>query len=247
MTLPLTPDMLTSREPTGNWLGRLLHYQPSLLLYVRDLLDSVTAYVPWLVADAILAAPATGARGIALEGTLMFADVDGFTPLAERFSQVASQEGAEELTELMDRFLEILIQITSKYGGDLQKFGGDAGLLFFHGESHALRAVAASLEVQAALKAQMGQVETSLGCFPLRIAIGLGSGRLIGLSLGDHQGQEFFTVGPPLQTMGQAQMAAPPDETLMDAATLAACGHSVEYVLIAPDLYQVVGLREPPT
>ena len=247
MTLPLDPNILASREPIGHWLGRLLHYQPSLLLYVRDLLDSVTAYVPWLVADSILEAPATGGRAISLDGTLMFADVDGFTPLAERFSQVASQEGAEELTGLIDQFLDILIRITSKYGGDLLKFGGDAGLLFFQGESHALRAVTASLEVQAAIKAQMSEVETSLGRFPLRIAIGLGSGRQIGLSLGDRQGQEFLTIGPPLQTMGKAQEAAPPGETLMDAATLAACRKNINYLTIAPDLYQVVGLREPPS
>ncbi|HNT76988.1 MAG TPA: AAA family ATPase [Anaerolineae bacterium] len=243
MTIAKLDSATTAETGAVDWLGRLLHYQPSLPVYIRDLLEAVTAYVPRLVADYWLESSPSGALALSLEGTLMFADVDGFTPLAERFAQVASQEGAEELTELIDRFLEILIRICAKYGGDLQKFGGDAGLLFFQGEDHALRAVAASLEVQRAMKTQMGQVETSLGVFPLRIAIGLGSGRLIGFSLGDPQGQEFLIVGPPLAAMGRAQMAAPPDETVVDAGTLDACGAALSYTLLEDKLYQVTGLR----
>ncbi|MBN1261728.1 MAG: hypothetical protein JXB35_13715, partial [Anaerolineae bacterium] len=110
-----------------HWLERLLYYQPALLLYLRDLLEVVTAYIPMVVAAPMLEAPVSGPIGLSLEGTVMFADIDGFTPLAERFSQADSAEGAEKLTDLVDRFLDILIRITAQYGGDLQKFGGDAG------------------------------------------------------------------------------------------------------------------------
>ena len=234
------------RTPS-HWLTRLLHYQPSMLLYLQDLLDVVTAYIPMVIAAPILEAPSVGPMGLSLEGTVMFADIDGFSPLAERFSQVASQEGAEELTELVDRFLEILIRVTAQYGGDLLKFGGDAGMLLFQGEQHALRAVTASLEVQTVMKAQMGEVETSLGRFPLRIATGLGSGRMIGLGLGDQAGHELLPLGPPLASMGHAQAVAPPMETVMDANTLRACGEYVESVALGDDLYQVVSLREKPS
>ncbi len=54
----------------------------------------------------------------------MFTDIDGFTAIFERFSQVASRAGAEELTKLLDRFLAILIKTTREHGGDLQKLGG---------------------------------------------------------------------------------------------------------------------------
>ncbi|NBD36689.1 MAG: hypothetical protein GVY30_11930, partial [Chloroflexi bacterium] len=95
-------------EPSGSyWLNRLLHYRPSLLDYAEDLFQAVTAHIPRTLARSILGAPTTDPIGLSLEGTLMFADIDGFTPLAERFAQAASEEGAEELTELVNRFLEI--------------------------------------------------------------------------------------------------------------------------------------------
>ncbi len=245
-SIPPDVNLEALNSMDDSWLARLLYYQPSLLSSVHDLLDAATAYMPWLVADRLLKAPETGPISMSLEGTLMFADIDGFTPLAERFSQVASQEGAEELTRLVDRFLEILIRIAIKYGGDVQKFGGDAGMLLFQGEQHALRAAAASLEVQQVMKEQMGEVKTSLGSFPLQIAIGLGSGRLIGFSLGDKHGREFLTIGPPLEAMGEAQSAAPPGETLLDPLALKACADQIEYVTLDGPLYQVVGLKVPP-
>ena len=248
MTL-LSGDAIPKAEVgmSAYWLERLLYYHPSLLLYVRDLLDAVTAYIPRVIVDAILESPVMGPFGLSLEGTLMFADIDGFTPLAERFSQMASQEGAEELTELVNRFLDILMGIALKYGGDLQKFGGDAGMFLFQGPEHALRAVAASLEVQQAMKSQMREVETRFGRFPLRVAIGLGCGRLVGLSFGDQEGRELAPVGPPLLSMGKAQMAAPPEEILLDALTLEACGPSLYCEPVGEGLYQVVGLRDFPS
>jgi len=235
-----------------HWLERLLYYQPALLLYLRDLLEVVTAYIPMVVAAPMLEAPVSGPIGLSLEGTVMFADIDGFTPLAERFSQADSDQGAEQLTDLVDRFLDILIRITAQYGGDLQKFGGDAGMVLFQGEQHALRAVAASLEFQAAMKTEMGEVETPFGRFPLRVSIGLGSGRMLGLGLGDRAGRELLPIGHPLATMGRAQCAAPPAETVLDASTFDACQGLVECVPLDADetgsgLYQVLALREKPS
>ncbi len=253
--LPLHAAHARPAENEGeltHWLERLLYYQPALLLYLRDLMEVVTAYIPMVVAAPMLEAPVSGPIGLSLEGTVMFADIDGFTPLAERFSQADSAEGTEQLTDLVDRFLEILIRITAQYGGDLQKFGGDAGMLLFQGEQHALRAVAASLEFQAAMKAEMGEVETPFGRFPLRVAIGLGSGRMLGLGLGDRAGRELLPVGHPLVAMGRAQSAAPPAETVLDVSTFRACQGLVDCVPLGGDetassLYQVLALREKPS
>ncbi len=230
-----------------HWLERLLYYQPALLVYLRDLLEVVTAYIPMTVAAPMLEVPVSGPIALSLEGTVMFADIDGFTPLAERFSQADSAEGAEKLTDLVDRFLDILIRITAQYGGDLQKFGGDAGMVLFQGEQHALRAVAASLEFQAVMKAEMGEVETPFGRFPLRVAIGMGSGRMLGLGLGDRAGRELLPVGQPLASMGRAQCAAPPAETVIDVSTYHACRGMIDCVPLGDDLYQVLALREKPS
>ncbi len=243
----MTAERLLDEEASpAYWLDRLLYYQPSLLVYLQDLLDAVIAHVPRIVARSVLRSPTSGPMGVSLEGTVMFADIDGFTPLAEQFSQLGSDEGAEELMEVVNRFLALLIPITARYGGDLQKFGGDAGMLLFQGEHHALRAVAASLELQEAMRTRMGEVETSLGRFPLRIAIGVGSGRMVGVGVGDQRGREWVLLGEPLRAMGEAQMVAPPGGTVVDEATMAACGEAVEAREVGGELYEVTALRELP-
>ncbi len=233
------------RDEAAFWIKRLIHYHPSLAPHLRDLLDVVVAHIPQVIAAPVLHVPTTEPIGLSLEGTVMFADIDGFTPLAERFSGEASEKGAEELTELVNRFLAILISITSRYGGDLQKFGGDAGMVLFQGEAHALRATAAAQDVQRAMRAQMGNVETSLGRFPLQIAIGLGSGRLTGVGLGNQDGRDWLLIGAPLAAMGEAQMAAPPGETLLARETWEACGGAVEALPVEGDFYQVVTVQPP--
>ncbi len=211
------------------WLERLLVYQPALNVHLQDLLADIITYLPRVLAQSLLDTPSSELIYRFVEGTVMFADIDGFTPLAERFSQIASQEGAEELTELVNRFLDILITTTLRYGGDLQKFGGDAGLVLFTGGDYAQRAAAAALDVQQEMAARMSEVETSLGTFPLHIAIGLGSGRLVGMGMGPEGSREWVISGPPLRSMGTAQEAAPAGGVVADAATLALCGDQIDY------------------
>jgi class 3 adenylate cyclase/tetratricopeptide (TPR) repeat protein len=222
-----SPDAPTRDAHATAVLRRVLRYLPDITVRLEDLLYAVAAHLPRVIAGPMLTAPSTEPIALPLEGTAMFADINGFTQLSERFSQVASQQGAEELTELVNRFLDILITTTANYGGDLQKFGGDAGMLLFTGEHHALGAVAAALEVQREMHAQMGQVETSLGQFPLRISIGLGSGQMVGLGLGDLQGREWLVSGPPLRAMGRAQSAAPQGSVVMDHSTHQCCSDAV--------------------
>src|SRR5436309_2452161 len=61
-------------------------------------------------------------------GTLVFADVSGFTPLTERLAR-RGKVGAEELTDVLNDVFSRLLTVAESYGGDLLKFGGDALLL----------------------------------------------------------------------------------------------------------------------
>ena len=70
---------------------------------------------------------------------MAFVDVSGFTSLSERLA-TKGRAGAEEVTEVMNATFARLLDVAYAYGGGLLKFGGDALLLFFDGESHAPRA-----------------------------------------------------------------------------------------------------------
>jgi 5'-nucleotidase / UDP-sugar diphosphatase len=84
-----------------------------------------------------------------LEGTLVVADISGFTPLSEGLA-ASGTEGAERLTTIINGYFERLLDVAASLGGDNLKFGGDALLLAFRGDRHADRAVAAALRMQRA-------------------------------------------------------------------------------------------------
>ncbi|HJW76161.1 MAG TPA: adenylate/guanylate cyclase domain-containing protein, partial [Thermoleophilia bacterium] len=109
-----------------------------------------------------------------VDGTLVMADLSGFTALSERLARLGD-EGAERLTGVINSFFEKMLKTTSRFGGDTLTFGGDAILLLFDGPAHATRAVAASL-------AMLKEVDRSA-------AVDAGGGRVrIGMSVGAHSG-----------------------------------------------------------
>ncbi len=89
-------------------------------------------YVPRLAADWIARTP--DETGRLLPGTLVSADISGFTRLTEQLSSMG-RRGAEELTDLLNSCFDSMIRICLEEGGDVIKFGGDALLVLFTGDA----------------------------------------------------------------------------------------------------------------
>ena len=70
-----------------------------------------------------------------MTGTAAFVDISGFTKLSEQLAR-KGREGAEQITEVIGRSFEHILQVAYDRGGSLLKFGGDALLLWFEGEGH---------------------------------------------------------------------------------------------------------------
>src|SRR5438477_12826631 len=94
-----------------------------------------------------------------VEGTLVFADISGFTRLTERLA-ARGHAGAEEMSDHLDAVLSRLLDAASAYGGWLVKWGGDALLLMFDGPDDAARACAAADALRRAV-ADSGRRDTS--------------------------------------------------------------------------------------
>src|SRR5437764_2114840 len=94
-------------------------------------------YLPRITLEWLRDAPAERHR--ALEGTLAFVDVSGFTAMSERLAPKGAL-GAEEVTDVMSGTFTRLLAVAYANGGGLVKFGGDALLLFFDGDDHVARA-----------------------------------------------------------------------------------------------------------
>ena len=95
-------------------------------LSARD--QHLRPYVPRLVVD--WGRHHHDERFRVMPGTLLSADISGFTALSERLA-VLGKAGAEELTDLLNHCFDGMIAASARYGGDVLKFGGDALLIFY--------------------------------------------------------------------------------------------------------------------
>jgi predicted ATPase/class 3 adenylate cyclase len=180
----------------------------------------LTPYAPRLVIEWLREDPEATRR--ALDGTLAFVDISGFTAMSERLSSLG-KAGAEEVTDVMNTTFARLLDVAYGEGGTLLKFGGDALLLFFAGEDHPQRGTKAAVGMRAAL-ADLGAPPTSAGPVELRLHAAIHSGSFDFFLVGDVH-RELIVAGPAvtrtveLEDIGEAGEIIVSAET---AATLAA-------------------------
>ena len=135
--------------------------------------SDIVAYLPASLLRAVADQPAVSLPWhLEIEGTMVMADLSGFTALSERLARLGD-EGAERLTDTINSFFERMLKTASRFGGDTLTFGGDAILLLFDGPEHATRAAVAALEM-------LKQVDRAA-------AVEAGDGKVkIGMSVGAH-------------------------------------------------------------
>ena len=188
-------------------------------------------YVPRVAIRALAAPP--GPHVALLPGTLVFADVSGFTKLSERLARLGA-EGAERISEAIETSFTPLLAVAYANGGGLLKFGGDALLLFFEGDDHALRACRAAVGMRRALRAA-GAVVAPGARTTLRMSMGVHSGTLA-LCLAGRSHREPVVAGPAVTRTLTMEKAASAGEIVLSpslAATLpprlvgAPCGPGV--------------------
>lgn len=140
------------------------------------------------------------------EGTLLFTDLAGFTPLLEA-NAIYGRQGAETLLGVLNAYFAAMIEIISKSGGDLLEFTGDAMLVqFLKGKHHhdTARAIRAGLRMQRAMAA-FNQIETSRGTLSLGMRVGIHCGRYITADIGTPQRMAHVLLGHSVQHAKQAE------------------------------------------
>lgn len=176
-------------------------------------------YVPRLQTSWLTDQPdCTGAHRT-VGGTLVFADVWGFTALSERLAR-RGRAGAEELTELINSVVCRMLQVIRPYGGDLLEYGGDALLLLFSGVGHERRASIAGAAMSLALR-EFRDVSSASGRVRLRMSIGIQTGQLTTFLAGTRH-RELLLMGQPVDDVLELQRIAGPGEIVVGTTTVAA-------------------------
>lgn len=175
-------------------------------------------YVPRTLVDAVSARGADPEGWVeALDGTLLVADVSGFTPLSEALARLGI-EGAERLTGIMNGYFERLLEIAAARGGDNLKFGGDALLLAFRGAGHADRAVAAALAMQASTR-EFSAIRVGGAHQRLAMSIGVHTARFWFATAGTPTRMQHLLLGGDAARLAATEGAAERGEVAVTAET----------------------------
>lgn len=199
---------------------------------LRARLAAHAAYIPARIVHQQLADPQPGRTGGSFwEGSLLFADLSGFTALSERLSELGRQ-GAEEVSAIVNRLFAALLHEAQVRGGVLLKFGGDALTVFFDAtilnDDHALAACAAALAMQSRM-GEFAQLSTRLDNFSLRLRVGVHAGRVFAAEVGDQSHIELVVTGPEVNRVALAQeIAAPGEVVVSDQILRCIAGYRVE-------------------
>jgi adenylate cyclase len=155
--------------------------------------EAFGTYVDPEIAERILD-EGTDLRGEQVEVTIMFIDIRGFTPFAERTP-------ADAVVAAINELFEQFVAVIHAHGGHVDKFVGD-GLLAVFGAprrlpDHADRALRAALEIASTYHSTAG----------LQIGIGLNSGTVVAGNVGGAGRLEFSVIGDPVNVAARVESA----------------------------------------
>ncbi|HSV40305.1 MAG TPA: adenylate/guanylate cyclase domain-containing protein [Nocardioidaceae bacterium] len=146
-----------------------------------------------------------------LTGSLMSADLSGFTALSERLAG-KGKEGSERLTAMVNGCFTAIISAAQSEGGDVLKFGGDALLLWFDGDEHPLRATRAAARMQRAIGA------TRFARAGLRMSVGVHTDAFDMFLVGHDEWRELVLAGHPVSATVELEAAAESGEVRVSEA-----------------------------
>jgi adenylate cyclase len=158
------------------------------------------------------------ARAITIDATVLFADLRGYTVLAQNIEQTA-------LASLLDAFYDECAAAIWRYDGLLNKTIGDAVFAIFNfpvrQADHAAQALLAAREIQQRFSSRREELMRGIGPGDRDVEIGVG----IGIDSGDTNFGEFgrmhrdlTAVGTVVNRAARAQSAAKSGEILVTSA-----------------------------
>jgi len=173
-------------------------------------LAKIQRYLPRGLTEKILA-QRDKIEGEKRHATVLFCDLEGFTPLVERI-------GAEEAYGVMDQVYELLIHKVHDYEGTVNEMTGD-GVMALFGAPIALedapqRAIRSALAIHREMARFSDRLkEERKGIPSLKMRIGIHSGPVVVGTLGNNLRVEFKAVGDTVNLASRMEGLAEPGTT----------------------------------
>jgi class 3 adenylate cyclase len=172
------------------------------------------SYVDPALAQRLLDQDSSVFDGEAVNATIFFADVRGFTTYAD---EVAPEIAVARLNQLFD----ILVPAIRDAGGHPNRYTGDGVLAVFGTPEplvdHAESAIRAALEIQCGIRKKFGD--------GLRLGIGINTGRVIAGTIGGGGKLDFTVIGDAVNIASRVEEMTKEtgDTILLTQAVIDAC------------------------
>lgn len=150
--------------------------------------------------------------------TIFFSDIKGFSDLAEEME-------ADSLTALLNNYLTEMSEIALQYGGTIDKFIGDAIMVFFGDPSSkgAKADCVAAVSMAIAMKKRMKELQLrwlNQGIQkPLEIRMGINTGFCTVGNFGTENRLDYTLLGTEVNLANRLEAAADPGEILISHET----------------------------
>lgn len=150
--------------------------------------------------------------------TVFFSDIVSFTSTTESME-------AEDLSNLLNTYLDSMAKIALKYGGTIDKFVGDAVMVFFgdpeftNDKDHALKAVRMALEMLDEMDNLRNLWQEQGIARPLHIRIGINTGYCTVGNFGSENRMDYTIIGGNVNLASRLETAADTDTILISHDT----------------------------
>lgn len=203
-------DYITKPFNTAELLSRVnTHLQ---LREARERLEELASKLSRYLSPQVYASIFSGEKDVKIEThprklTVFFSDIVGFTAKTESL-------GDQELTQWLNSYLDEMAQIAFKHGGTLDKFIGDAVMVFFGDpktdgeEGDAVKCVHMATEMLAAAKDR-----------DIAIRIGINSGECTVGNFGSETQMDYTIIGKVVNAASRLQSGSEPGRILISDST----------------------------
>lgn len=188
----------------------------------ESIVEQMAAYLPMDRLHALVAGHELPARA---RGSVLFADISGFTPLTEALQRdFGPGRGGEELTRHLNDLYGELIREVHRYRGSVIGFSGDAITCWFNGDEGTC-AAACGLGLQHRMARFQAIATPTQGSFSLAIKVAVTNGMARRFVVGDPHLQRVDVIsGPLIDEMARAEKLAERGEVVVSEQVVLAAG-----------------------
>lgn len=176
--------------------------------------------------------------------TVFFSDVKNFTATTDSLEP-------EDISSLLNSYLDRMAQIAEKYRGTIDKYVGDAVMVFFgdpeytSDKDHAMRAVMMAMEMQHAMIDFRDQWKHKGIANPFHVRMGINTGYCTIGNFGSEMKMDYTIIGNNVNLAARYEAACEPDSILISEDTYMLVKDDIECVVAGT--YNMKGIPEPVT